>query len=48
MGETDRGKLGLVLKGRAMLNKSLIHFSVDEWRCVHPFEIDQLEFHHLH
>ena len=29
MGETDRGKLGLVLMGRAMLSKSLIQFSVD-------------------
>ena len=29
MGETDRGKLGLVLMGRAMLSKSLIWFSID-------------------
>ena len=29
-----RGKLGLVLKGRAMLSKSLIQFSVDGWSCV--------------
>ena len=34
MGETDRGKLGLVLMGRAMLSKSLIQFSVDGWGCV--------------
>ena len=27
------GKLGLVLLGEAMLNKSLIQFSVDEWGC---------------
>ena len=29
-----RGKLGLVLMGRAMLSKSLIQFSVDVWGCV--------------
>ena len=29
-----RGKLGLVLKGRDMLNKSLIQFSVGGWCCV--------------
>ena len=29
MGETDWGKLGLVLMGGAMLSKSLIQFSVD-------------------
>ena len=29
-----RGKLGLVLKGRAMLSKSLIQFSVDGRGCV--------------
>ena len=29
-----RGKLGLVLMGRAMLSKSLILFSVDGWSCV--------------
>ena len=35
MGETDpRGKLGLVLMGRAMLSKSLIQFSVDGRGCV--------------
>ena len=34
MGENDWGKLGLVLMGGAMLNKSLIQFSVDEWSCV--------------
>ena len=27
-------ELGLVLKGRAMLSKSLIQFSVDGWSCV--------------
>ena len=32
-----RGKLGLVLIGRAMLSKSLTQFFVDEWGCVpHP------------
>ena len=30
------GKLGLVLMGKAMLNKSLIQFSVDGWTCVPP------------
>ena len=29
-----RGKLGLVLMGRAMLSKSFIQFSVDGWGCV--------------
>ena len=29
-----RGKLDLVLMGRAMLSKSLIQFSVDGWGCV--------------
>ena len=29
-----RGKLGLVLLGRAMLSKSLIQFSLDWWGCV--------------
>ena len=29
-----RGKLGLVLMGRAMLSKSVIQFSVDGWDCV--------------
>ena len=29
-----RGKLGLVLLGRAMLSKSLIQFSVDGWGCI--------------
>ena len=29
-----RGKLGLVLLGRARLSKSLIQFSVDGWSCV--------------
>ena len=28
------GNLGLALKGRAMLRKSLIQFSVDGWGCV--------------
>ena len=40
MGEMDRGwwrgKLVLVLMGRATLSKSLIQFSVDGWSCV-PF-----------
>ena len=34
MGETDKGKLSLVLIGRAMLSKSLIQLSVDGWVCV--------------
>ena len=34
--ERPRGKLDLVLLGRAMLSKSLIQFSVDGWGCV-PF-----------
>ena len=34
MGETDRGKLGLALMGRAMISKSLIQFSVDEGGSV--------------
>ena len=29
-----RGKVGLVLVGKAMLSKSLIQFSVDGWSCV--------------
>ena len=29
-----RGKLGLVLMGRAMISKSLIRFSVDGWSCL--------------
>ena len=29
-----RGKLGLVLMGRAKLSITLIQFSVDEWHCV--------------
>ena len=28
------GKLGLVLMGGAMLNKSLMQFSVEGWGCV--------------
>ena len=28
--------MGLVLMGRAMLSKSIVQFSVDEWVCV-PF-----------
>ena len=36
MGETDRGKLGLVEMGWAMLSKSIIQFSVDGCSCV-PF-----------
>ena len=35
-----RGKLGLVLMGRAMLNKSLIQFSVDGWCCILSFLFD--------
>ena len=34
MRETDWGKLGLILIGRAMLSKSLIQFSVDGRGCV--------------
>ena len=34
MGETDWGKLGLVLVGEAMLSKSLSQFSVNGWDCV--------------
>ena len=34
MGETDWGKLGLVLMARAMLHKSLIQFSMDGQGCV--------------
>ena len=34
MGETDRGKLGLVEMGWAMLSKSIIQFSVDGCSCV--------------
>ena len=34
MGETDRGKLGLVEMGWAMLSKSIIQFSVDGQGCV--------------
>jgi len=29
-----RGKLGLVLMGRAMFSKTLIQFSIDGWTCV--------------
>ena len=29
-----RGKQALVMMGRAMLSKSLIQFSIDEWSCV--------------
>ena len=32
--ERLRGKLGLVLVGRAMLRKTLIQFSIDGWVCV--------------
>ena len=35
-----RGKLGLVLMGRAMLNKSLIQFCVQVWDCVPPLFFD--------
>ena len=34
MGETDRGNLGLVLTGGAVLSKFLNQFSVDGWGCV--------------
>ena len=34
MGETDWGKLGLVLLGRAMPSKFLIQFSFDGQGCV--------------
>ena len=34
MEETDRGKMGLVLMGGAMLSKSLIQFSVESWDWV--------------
>ena len=34
MGETDWGKLGLVLMGRATLCKSLIQFSIGGLGCV--------------
>ena len=35
-----RGKLGLVLMGRAMLSRSLTQFSVDGWGCVPSLLID--------
>ena len=35
-----RGKLGLILMGRAMLSKSLIQFSVDGWGCVPSLLLD--------
>ena len=35
-----RGKLGLVLMGRAMLSKPLIQFSVDGWSCVISLLLD--------
>ena len=35
-----RGKLGLVLMGGAMLSKSSIQFSVDEWGCVTSLLLD--------
>ena len=35
-----RGKLGIVLMGRAMLSKSLIQFSVDGWGCVPSLLLD--------
>ena len=40
MGETDRGKLGLVLMSKATLSKSLIQFSVDVWICVPSLLLD--------
>ena len=33
-GEIEWGELDLVLKGRAMLSKSLIKLYVDGWGCV--------------
>ena len=41
MGETDWGKLGLILMGRAMLSKSLIQFSVDGRGCIPSLLFDQ-------
>ena len=35
------GKLGLLLMGGAMLSKSLIQLSVDEWGCVPSLLFDQ-------
>ena len=35
-----RGKLGLVLMGRAMLSKPLIQFCVEVWDCVPPLFFD--------
>ena len=40
MGETQGGKLGLFLMGRAMLSISLTQFSVDEWGCVRSLLFD--------
>ena len=40
MGETDRGKLGLVLMGGAMFSKSLIQFSADGRGCVSSLLFD--------
>ena len=40
MGETVRGKLGLVLMGRAKFSKSLIQFSVDGWGCIPSLLLD--------
>ena len=34
MGETDWGKLDLVLMGGTILHKYLIQFSIDGWGCV--------------
>ena len=34
MGGTGWGNLGLALMDSAMLSKSLIQFSVDQWGCV--------------
>ena len=39
-GNWLRGKLGLVLMGGAMFNKSLIPFSVDGWICVSSLLFD--------
>ena len=39
MGETDWGKLGLFLMGRAMLSKPLIQFSVDGRAVFPPYRL---------
>ena len=40
MGDTDWGKLSLVLMGGAMLSKSLTQFSVDGRGCVSSLLFD--------